>query len=200
MTLADKLPIIPQSAGKTEVNIVMEYNVAQLMKGPVGAVRRYDVDEWLPTIEQYASTEPVRGHVKLTRTNRGVLVELQATTALQLQCSRCLEDLVCPLEIGIREEFLPTVDVVTGLPVDIPSSESNAFTIDEHHILDLSESVRQYALLEVPLQPLCRADCAGLCPTCGADRNAGQCACLAEPEDARLAVLARLLGPIEDKE
>ncbi len=178
----------------------MEYNVAQLLKAPLGSVRHYEVHETLPTIDEYATTEPVRGHLKLTRTKRGILVDADLATAVELQCSRCLGRLVTPLRIRVREEFLPTVDVITGLPADKPEDVEEAFSIDEHHILDLGEPVRQYGLLEVPLQPLCRAECAGLCPRCGGNLNEGRCTCPAEPADERLAKLAGLLDQTEDEE
>jgi uncharacterized protein len=176
---------------------VIEFNVAQLLKAPVGTTRHYDVDETLPAIEEYEATEPVRGHVKLVRTNRGILVEARLATAVRLPCSRCLEDLVAPLRIRMDEEFLPTVDVVTGVPLEQPGGE-DAFTIDEHHILDLDEAVRQYGLLELPSQPLCRAGCAGLCPTCGENLNYGRCDCLVEPEDSRVGTLGQLLGRLRE--
>jgi len=176
---------------------VIEFNVAQLLKSPVGTSREYDVDETLPTIEEYETTEPVRGHVKLTRTNRGILVDARLRTAVRLQCSRCLEELVTPLAFRIHEEFLPTVDVATGLPLQIPEG-GDAFTIDEHHILDLGEAIRQYGLLELPLQPLCRAECAGLCPTCGKNLNYGRCECPPERAGGRTGTLGQLLGQLQD--
>jgi uncharacterized protein len=178
---------------------VIEFNVAQLLKSPVGTVRDYDVDETLPTIEEYETTEPVRGHVKLTRTNQGVLVEARLATTVRLECSRCLEEVVAPLRVYVHEEFLPTVDVVTGLPLELPP-ESEAFAIDEHHILDLGEAVRQYALLEIPLQPLCRAECAGLCPNCGQNLNTGRCDCPAEPVGSQMAMLGQLLRQYEPRD
>ena len=52
---------------------------------------------------------------------------------------------------------------------------SRTMTIDQ--VLDLSEAVRQYALLALPMKPLCQEDCAGLCPQCGANLNGGSCSC-----------------------
>ncbi len=180
---------------------MIEFNVAQLLKSPVGTTRQYDVDEPLPAVEGYQPTEPVRGRVKLTRTNQGILVDARLATAVRLECSRCLEEVVAPVKMHIEEEFLPTVDLETGLPAEPPEgSEAEAFTIDEHHILDLDEAIRQYLLLSLPLQPLCRADCAGLCPTCGKNLNEGQCDCPAEPVDDRLAPLAGLFDGSDEGE
>ena len=176
----------------------MIFNVAQLLKAPIGTTRQYDVDQSLPSIEENPLTEPVRGHVKLVRTRRGVLVDASFGTAAQLQCSRCLEDVLAPLNLHFEEEFVPSIDVNTGLPVPpLPGEDDSAFKIDEHHQLDLSEATRQYGLLEIPLQPLCREDCAGLCPTCGKNRNDGGCQCAPEADDPRLAAFRQFLNGVD---
>ena len=60
--------------------------------------------------------------------------------------------------------------------------------------LDLGEVIREQVLLGLPLKPLCREDCQGLCPRCGKNRNAGPCGCTPEEEagDARLEPLRKL--------
>ena len=179
----------------------MIINVAQLLKAPLGTTRQYDVDEPVPAIEENPLTESVRGHVKLVRTLRGVLVEASLSTVAGLQCSRCLEDLAAPLSLHIEEEFVSTTDVNTGLSVPpLAGEDGSAFEIDEHHQLDLSEAVRQYGLLEIPLQPLCREDCAGLCSTCGKNRNDGGCECQSESDDPRLTAFRQFLGAAEAPE
>jgi uncharacterized protein len=77
--------------------------------------------------------------------------------------------------------------------VTLPSPEEpSAFTIDEHHILDLTEGIRQYALMAIPMKPLCNKDCAGLCQKCGQNLNQGKCNCPAEEIDPRWSKLAGL--------
>ena len=177
----------------------MIFNVAQLLKAPIGTTRQHDVDERLPALEDTPLTEAVRGHAKLVRTRRGVLAEVDLSTAARLQCSRCLEDVVAPLSLHFEEEFVPSIDVNTGLPVPpLPGEDESVFKIDEHHQLDLAEAIRQYGLLEIPLQPLCREDCAGLCPTCGKNRNDGSCECEQEPVDPRLAAFRKFLYHASD--
>jgi uncharacterized protein len=60
-------------------------------------------------------------------------------------------------------------------------------------VLDLTEVVRQAIFLAIPMSPVCRADCAGLCPQCGQNLNEGQCHCVSEVVDPRLEVLKQLL-------
>jgi uncharacterized protein len=96
------------------------------------------------------------------------------------------------LKINFEEEFLPTVDATSGMPLP-PPDDAGAFTIDEQHILDLTEAVRQYSLMAIPIKALCREDCAGLCQTCGKNLNEGTCDCAAPDIDPRWAKLTKLL-------
>jgi uncharacterized protein len=73
-----------------------------------------------------------------------------------------------------------------------PPDDPGSFTIDEHHILDLTEAIRQYIVTAMPMKSLCREDCAGLCPTCGKDLNQGKCGCKQEELDPRWAELLKL--------
>ena len=98
-----------------------------------------------------------------------------------------------PLTLNIEEEYFPTTDVVSGASLPIPD-EPGCFTIDEHHILDLTEAVCQYALLAIPMKPLCREDCAGLCPKCGHDLNQGSCGCLSQETELRWSELRNYLS------
>jgi uncharacterized protein len=92
----------------------------------------------------------------------------------------------------VEEEYYPTIDLDTGAPLPAPEEET-PFLIDQHHILDLREAVRQQLVLAEPMKPLCRDGCAGLCPTCGADRNAGPCTCPVADVDPRWAALTNLI-------
>lgn len=172
----------------------MIFNVAQLLKSDVGTIRQYTVDEWAPPLsEQAQMAAPVRGDVLLTRTNRGILVRAHLKVSVELECSRCLEVYVEDLPVEFVEEYIPVVDVVTGQPTNIPH-ESYAFQISDKHELDLNPAVREYGLLALPMKPLCRTDCAGLCPECGTNRNQKSCACVIGASDGRFAVLRALLA------
>ena len=153
----------------------MEINVSQQLKSHIGNVREYEVNAKADILETGVSSQ-VTGKVKLIRTNRGILVQGRLHTQIPVECSRCLKTFEYPLDFDIEEEFFPIIDVNSGMPVDIPD-EPGSFTIDEHHILDLREAIRQNALLAIPMKPLCREDCAGLCTVCGKDLNEGQCDC-----------------------
>ena len=170
----------------------MIYNVAQLMKAPVGTSLEYDISEDEIQLDKDIQViGPLLGHVRLRRTNQGLLVDGCVDLTLELSCNRCLKEFEQPMHVTFAEQFYPTVDVVSGLPLP-PIDEEEIFLIDAHHLVDLTEAVRQNVLLALPMVTLCREDCKGLCPQCGHDLNLGPCEC--QPEvDARFSVLEKLL-------
>ncbi len=171
----------------------MDYNVAQLLRQPMGTVRRYELNEDMSGLDpDLQPTEALRGSLRLIRTKNGMLVQLDAQTRLRVICSHCLEPTVVPVSLHVQEEFLQTVDVVSGLPL-AAAGDDPALLIDDHHELHLKDWIRQYLLLALPMSPLCRADCKGLCPRCGKNLNQGPCACPPEAPDERWSALKVLL-------
>jgi len=139
---------------------VLQANVSQLLKEPVGATRTLEVAD---RVKIYDSPSPLSGQVRLIHTNRGILASGRLKVEVEAECCRCLEPFECPLEIDIEEEYISTVDVHSGGVIQLPDDyDADAFIIDEHHTLDLSEAVRQYTMLAIPMKPLCRQDCAGI--------------------------------------
>ena len=180
------------------------FNVAQLLKEAVGATRSAtvvaDVYRLAPELAETVSAESAEqpeltGRVRLMRTGEGILVQGDLSAELTLLCSRCLEPVVVPLDVELEEIFMPTLDIVTGQAIT-PEEEDRALWIDEHHILDLGEVLRQDVLVAAPMHPLCQDDCRGLCSTCGQNLNEGSCNCAPEP-DPRWAGLAALLNKNE---
>jgi uncharacterized protein len=189
------------------------FNVAQLLKEPVGATRNADVvaglfgllpelkpavppgsmeDASSRTLEDNATVEPVlEGHARLMHTQGGVLVQGKLHGEAIVQCVRCLEPVTVPLDVQLEEIFTPTIDVLTGRPVQ-SDEEDRALWIDERHILDLTEVLRQDVLLALPMHALCSEECRGLCPVCGQNLNQGSCSCTPEP-DPRWGALRDLL-------
>ncbi len=167
----------------------MQINVSQLLKEPIGATRDYKVSE---IVDITGGGRLVHGEVKLLRTHRGILVKGVLHTEVELICSRCLTPFNFPVTLNIGEEYIPTVDVVSGVPLVSPE-EPGPFVIDEHHVIDLTEAIRQYLLLAIPMKPLCREDCAGLCSNCGHNLNQGPCGCPVKQVDPRWSELSKLI-------
>ena len=154
----------------------MQINVAQLLKQPIGSVRSYKIDDVVQLVEEESADRRVQGEIELIRTDRGVLVRGTLESETSLVCSRCLASFEYPLTFGIEEEFFPKINVLSGVSLPLPE-DSTGFVIDEHHMLDLGEVLRQHAVLAIPMKPLCHPECAGICPGCGVNLNQGTCQC-----------------------
>lgn len=175
----------------------MQYNVAQLLKAPVGATRAYTVDDPFGSSEDVPFAGHIRGDVELTHVNNGIVARAHLHAPVTLECSRCLEPFVADLDLSFAERYIPTHDVYTGVPVhevEEDEDDEDVYTLNAQHEIDLHEAVRQQAVMNVPMQPLHARDCAGLCPTCGVNWNEQTCACRESARvDPRLAALERLL-------
>lgn len=177
------------------------FNVAQLLKERVGSTRRLKLGSLSLTL--YAENEgeqgtleasDLTGEVKVTRLSDGVLVQGDVEADVHLQCSRCLEDITLPVDARLEEQFQPTVDVETGKAIaKVQSDEDDtSFTIDSNHLMDLTEPVRQALLVALPMRPLCREDCKGLCAVCGENLNYVDCGHTQDVEDNRWDALRAL--------
>jgi len=171
---------------ENSTNNDLVFNVAQLLKERVGSTRRLSLETSSLSLYEEDGTDHeqdsvearnVRGTAKVTRLNDGVLVQGDVEADVQLQCSRCLDDISLPVDASLEEQFEPTVDVETGRAITRPEEQEDdtVFQIDANHLMDLTEPVRQALLVAIPMRPLCKEDCKGLCVVCGANLNHTDC-------------------------
>lgn len=169
----------------------MRFNVAQQLIEGIGSRRIYDVQEVFTFDggQQY----PIKGTVDLLRTKRGILVRARLDTSAQGICSRCLEIFRYPVTLELEEEFIATAEADQGVLAESWETET-PFIINEDQVLELGEAARQYQILAQPMKPLCRPNCAGLCPQCGANLNRGPCECPSTAFDPRWDALKDLIA------
>jgi uncharacterized protein len=167
----------------------MQFNVSSLLKEHTGATREYDIDDDL-MVE--GERRHVRGHARLDRTPRGILVRSHVSGTAHGECSRCLKPITFPVDIQLEEQYIPTVDPDTGVHIEPEEGEEDAYRIDARHTLDLSEAIAQYWTLAQPMAPLCDDACAGLCPVCGEKISGADHPCTREQVDARWEKLGQL--------
>ncbi|HEX5939882.1 MAG TPA: DUF177 domain-containing protein [Dehalococcoidia bacterium] len=174
----------------------MEFNVVGLLKEGIGETRDYEIEGEEVLLNDEGDRVPVRGHVKLTRTNDGILAQAELRIDVNEECARCASNFRTTIPVQIEEIYYPTIDMDTGHR--LPAQEDpEAFLIDEHHILDLTEPVRQYRWVAEDLAPLCRPECKGLCAVCGIDLNKEPQHKHEAPVDARWSALAELAGKMD---
>jgi len=147
----------------------LTFNVAGLLMQPSGTVRDLDIhDVSVEPGDALAISRPLDGHVRLTRTNRGLRIEAQLSTSLAEECRRCLRPVEVPIEIAIDEEARPAIDLHSGLPTPLEEGEDLETTrLTDHHELELRPLVEQAISLAEPMDVLCEPDCPGLCSECG---------------------------------
>jgi len=160
----------------------LRFNFGFFLEAPLGASRTYQLN--YPTIQVDELTlTPLRGEFTAVRTSEGVYVTGQLHTIQRTACIRCLEDAVLQTEINLD-------DLYYYPPETAPEGECS---LGEDGYIDLGPVVRELAILGIPLHPLCRPGCRGLCSQCGQNLNKGECDCQTDKIDPRLAILKDLL-------
>ena len=177
----------------------MLINVSTLLQEPLGSSRDYRATDELATVPEADFERRVSGRVRLIRSQRGVLVSAALNYEVELECARCARTFRAPITVTFDEEYVLAEEGARP-DADEPPLDPDDFRIDEHRHLDLSEAIRQYELAALPLLPLCRPDCRGLCPTCGADLNEAPCACRAAETDERWGALSALADQLRARE
>jgi uncharacterized protein len=138
---------------------------------------------------------PVRVHGTLRKVSTQLFVQGVSEGTLIAECDRCLAEVRRAVEAPLNLFYQVTPDARNAQSDDAADVQS---IHPEQDAIVLDGEVRQSLLLEVPLKVLCRDDCAGLCPGCGANLNTEACRCEEPPIDPRWAKLADLYRSRED--
>ena len=143
--------------------------------------------------EQYRVRDTVTLDLDVRKDDGKVRLVGRLDAALELGCCRCLEPF--PLIVGVDVDllYLPASDNTGADEVRIEESDlRTAYYRDDQ--IDLGQLMEEQFQLALPMKPLCRTDCRGLCAVCGGNRNTTACQCVARWDDPRLAVLKGLLN------
>lgn len=134
-----------------------------------------DVPELEVELDQGTLDGPIAVNGMVTNTGEHFLVHLDGRATLQLVCGRCLEAFYSDFTFAVDEEM--PYEMVKGAP--------------GHETLDVSRLAQESIFLELPISPVCRADCGGLCPHCGNNRNQKPCTCASEVDNPLAIALER---------
>jgi DUF177 domain-containing protein len=164
-------------------------NAAELLRRP-GSERRVHL---APTVldvgldhEMFDADATVTVSLRLESLTDGIVVDGELRAPWGATCRRCLAPASGEVVSDVRELYQHVI------------TDPDAFEIVGDQI-DLVPMVRENLLLEAPVAPLCRSDCAGLCPTCGIDRNIGTCDCVVDEIDPRWDALSHLKAILPDQ-
>lgn len=141
--------------------------------------------------EDFRLVAPVVFQADVTKDSEKVRLVGRVVAILEVDCGRCLEPFQVPVDAAFDLLFLPA-------GVEAPKGEHEigdddvAVSYYRDDAIDLAEVMREQFFLALPMKPLCRETCQGLCPVCGANRNSEPCNCQSEWVDPRMAPLAQL--------
>ena len=128
--------------------------------------------------DEYRFADPVSWSVDVTNTGSALLVMGTTKGWGTCACARCLEDVEIDFEGEVEAYLLIEGEVADEFEDDDDVPGEDEFDVlPEDHIVDLEPYIKAALTLDAPAQPLCRDDCAGLCPNCGANLNEGPCSC-----------------------
>ena len=148
--------------------------------------------------EEYRITAPVELEMVIHKDHDRFRLVGRVKTELELACSRCLEPYRMPLDREFDLRYLPAGAAAPERDDDDDEGDEVedddvAITFYRDERIDLNELLREQFYLALPMKPLCREDCRGICPQCGTNRNTASCDCNPQWEDPRLAGLKTLL-------
>lgn len=165
---------------------MLNLDVHYLLTEPVGTTRIFHIEEGQLQLDDDLIVAFLQGEIECIRTDYGLFAQGEIATQVEVQCVRCLASIPYPLTIQLADRFAYN-------PCALDQALAPAFPILNKGTIDLAPALREHMLLSLPLHPLCRPDCRGLCSQCGADLNEGPCGCSQEETDPRLAMLKELL-------
>ncbi len=158
-------------------------NVGFINKEEVGYNHEFPFDYEEVQIGNDLALRNFTGSAVIGRTPQGLIVQGNFRGTLTLACVRCLTEFEFDLKWELTELYAFNKKSMT---------ESGLILPDDAHI-DLAPLLREYALLEVPIKPLCKPDCKGLCTVCGENLNETDCGHHPEQGDSPFAALKDLL-------
>jgi DUF177 domain-containing protein len=144
---------------------LLRINIGFLLNQIVGYSRDFNFE--IPEIELPPEMvlRDFKGLARINRTPQGLLVNGDFTANIKLECVRCLEEYMQPIKAVFDELYAFSERTVTDSGLILPNDG----------YIDLQPLVREYLLIEIPISPLCKPDCLGLCTVCGANKNHTSC-------------------------
>jgi uncharacterized protein len=156
--------------------------------------RTFPPSAFEPQDEDYRGVAPASLVMDLHKDADVVRVSGRVRTTLELDCGRCLEPFAMPVDSTFDLRYVPQhANAQDEEESEVAEDDlTTAFYSEDR--LDLGELMREQFQLALPMKPLCRADCRGLCAQCGTNLNRGTCDCHPHWDDPRLAPLKGLLN------
>ena len=144
-----------------------------------------------------SAVTPVECRGSLTSSESGFLLRGTLRYGLTVACDRCLKEIETQIEGELDLLMVERARLRGVAEVELRESDLGIVEVAGEEF-ETRPLILEQVALEVPMKPLCREDCRGLCPVCGGDRNEVSCDCEAGQTDPRWAALAALRGSLPD--
>ena len=149
---------------------------------PEGIEVELELDPDDPAVRDLSPKGPVKGSLTIRKTGHQVLVGGNVSGEVQLNCARCLKDFTARINEDVNVELRPILDLEKAAQERELGSDDLDVEFFRGDALDVGHLAAEQISLAIPMKPLCKADCGGLCPDCGADRTMGACGCEPAPD------------------
>ena len=167
-------------------------DVSQMRETRARLDRTYAASAVVSDHEVYSLVAPITLGLDVHRDRDQFRLVGQVTTTFELTCSRCLEKFQTRADESFDVVFLPHREDASEADLKIEDDDLTT-TFYRDHVIDLGQLMQEQFYLAVPMKPLCREDCRGLCANCGTNLNSGACGCTNTWHDPQLEVLRTLL-------
>jgi uncharacterized protein len=169
----------------------MKLDLGKIRQAHTRYARTFEPSEVAMPDDAYCVVAPVHLEFEIHKDKDAFRLVGAVRTELELACSRCLEPFRLPVDLAFDHRYLPQPEASAGEEREVAEEDlETSFYRDEQ--IDLNELLREQFYLTLPMKPLCREDCKGLCAQCGTNLNTGTCDCGPAWEDPRLAALKQL--------
>lgn len=160
----------------------LRLNVGFLIKAPIGTHRDFEFESDRMRLGEDLTVQDFKGMASFDRVQQGLHLKGDFSAAIEQNCVRCLEPSIQELHWSFSDMFA----------FDKRNITDSGLLVPEDAQIDLEPLLREYALLEFPMNPLCKSNCKGLCPECGENLNLHDCG--HQPaEDSPFSILKDLL-------
>jgi len=163
----------------------LRINVGFIVNADAGFSRTFELEMDEVFLSPDMQLIDLRGTARISRNPQGLLAEVLISARTPTECARCLD----PIQQAAATEFTELY------AFNERSTSESELLLPSDHQIDLAPLIREYMILDLPINPLCRPDCAGLCPVCGVNRNHEDCGHSDSEIDPRLSPLRDLLDP-----
>lgn len=164
----------------------MEIDISQVRR-EIGSVVSFNLTEKIPGFlfgsDNLSFNTPLHFQIEVHNTGKLLLVQGTIRTDLTATCGRCLEEFIYPLVITYEDEWILR-------EYASEDQKETAFIFDQD-VIEIGDRILEQVVMALPMKFICSAECLGLCPTCGVNRNLAKCECQDKVLDPRLAGLSK---------